>query len=201
MGLEQLYELLSSPPLGLKRGIMPVFICALHCVLKEEFAFYEQDNRGSYLYTPTPDIEMFERMYKRPELFEIQLYRLTPKYNKALKSLYSAITNSKSKQSPKLLEVVKPLVVFAAQLPTYSRVTRSLEPPHVVEVRDAILNATDPFNLTFVELPSLFKLDLESDPSGVAKYVELLSEAVSSLRQAYPSLLARIERKSELRCA
>ena len=200
VGLEELYEFLESPPIGLKRGVMPILLCSFHCVLREEVAFYEEEGRA-YLYNPVPDIEMFERMYRRPELFEIQLYRLTPSFNKALKKLYGAITSSKSSKTPKLLEVVKPLVVFAAQLPPYSRKTRSLEPPHVVEVRDAILNATDPFDLTFVELPGLLDVDIESDPSGISNYVKLLSESVSSMRQAYPSLLARIEQeiRSEMR--
>jgi len=192
--LEDLYSHLESEPYGLKRGIMPVFTCLLHKVLRDDLAFYEDG-----LYTPIPDTEMFERLLRRPELFHIQLFQLPKECQLALELLHEALLNVK-KDSPSLLDVVKPLVIFVAKLPPHVRKTKTLEPPSTILVRNAIMDTTDPYELTFTTLPKILGVSLD-DETGVKIFVEKLDECVSSLRQAFPSLLTRIENevKNEFR--
>lgn len=192
--IEKLYRHVEAEPFGLKRGFLPVIICALHKILKDDLAFYE-----SGLYTPIPDTEMFERLLRRPDIFEIQLFELSEECNRALEKLHEVLLGER-KKSPSLLDVIKPLVIFVARLPPHVKKTKNLQPESALKVRNALLDASDPYDLTFTVLPNILGVSLD-EQNGVEEFVSKMMECVSSLRQSYPSLLNKIEHeiRSELR--
>ena len=92
-----------------------------------------------------------------------------------------------------LIGVVKPLVVFAARLPQYSKLTRRFDDPVVVRVRQVLLQASDPYALVFDQLPEALGLSLSSPESG-EEFSQRLQQVIRSLDSAYPALLGEIER-------
>src|SRR5262249_12060800 len=93
-----------------------------------------------------------------------------------------------------LLEVVRPLCVFVAQLPTYVLNTKRLT-QSTLSVRDTILNAREPAKLVFENLPKACGFEPVSPREGgtaVKPFVRALKRALDELRAAYPELIERI---------
>jgi hypothetical protein len=96
-----------------------------------------------------------------------------------------------------LLDVVKPLCEFAANLPDFARKTKSLS-AKTQAIRAALMGAEEPATLLFEQLPKacgMRKIPTRKKPGEdvTQKYVRSLKKALNELRSAYPSLLQRIE--------
>ena len=190
--LGDLYGILKSPPIGMREGPISILICVLLLAYKERVALYE-DGR----FIPEIKIEIFELLIKAPETFEIQLYELAAETKEAftavgqvLEQLDLAILGDPD--SVNLLDVIKPLVVFAARLPDFTKKIKILNPKYAIEVRDALIKARDPYTLLFKTLPEILGVSIKS-ADGVKKFAYRLKKSLAALRQAYPRLLDRIE--------
>src|SRR5260221_2808250 len=102
-----------------------------------------------------------------------------------------------SKEQPELLDVVRPLCVFAAQLPPYTRNTRQLS-KMATEVREALLASVEPAGLVFRELPRVcgfheFTGSTKIERKRIEGFVRALRGALGELQMAYPRMLDRIK--------
>ena len=190
--LVDLYDILKSPPFGMREGPLPILICVLLLANKERVALYE-DGR----FIPEIRIEILELLIKAPETFEIQLYDLVGETKEAFTAIGEVLEqlnmiNFGSTAHAHLLDIIKPLVVFAARLPDYTKKLKSLNPTYATDVRDALLKAEDPYELLFKTLPNIFDVSL-SHPEGPKIFAADLRKSISALKQAYPDLLDRIE--------
>jgi hypothetical protein len=187
-----LYNILKSPPFGLREGPLPILLCVLLLAYKERVALYEE---GRFI--PTIGIEIVELLIKIPKSFEIQLYDLKAETKEAFTVISEVLeqldmANIRGIDNRNLLDVIKPLVVFAARLPDYTKKIKSLNPTYAIEVRDALLKAKDPYELLFKTLPDI--LDVRtSNPEGLKMFAVRLRNSLIALKQAYPDLLDRIE--------
>jgi hypothetical protein len=108
--------------------------------------------------------------------------------------------NLRSKKA-EILDIVRPLCVFVAQLPEYSRNTARLTLP-ARAARDCILAAREPGTLLFKQLPEALGLEpFGAEQSSrmsherVQEFVVCLKSALDELKTAYPHLMARIRDK------
>ena len=95
-----------------------------------------------------------------------------------------------------LLDVVRPLSIFAAQLPEYTRRIANLPDP-AKNVHDALLTAREPATLVFEALPVAcgfdpFPIDGSVNDGRERRFVAVLQDIILSLRATYPQLLERI---------
>ena len=95
-----------------------------------------------------------------------------------------------------LLDVVRPLSIFAAQLPAYTRKNTALSEP-ADTVRDALLTAREPATLIFETLPIAcgfdpFPIEGRGDAGREHRFVDALCGAISDLQASYPKLLEGI---------
>jgi hypothetical protein len=101
-----------------------------------------------------------------------------------------------------LLEVVKRLCVFVAELPPYVRNTSKLSSTTLL-VRHAILSAREPATLLFTDLPKACGFNpitaKRTDGKNAAEFIETLRTALDNLRMAYPQLEERL--RNQLRTA
>jgi hypothetical protein len=188
----ELFSWLQAAPFGLRAGPIPVVLLATLLAKRDEVALYEQ---GTFL--PELRIEAIERMLRKPEDFAVRLLQPSESSRAVLRALSRVIAADESESAgplqDHLLGVVKPLVVFAARLPQYAKVTRRFDDPVVVRVRQALLQASDPYALVFDQLPEAFGLSLSSPESG-EEFSRRLQQVIRSLDSAYPALLDEIER-------
>lgn len=185
-----LTESLQAPPYGLRRGPIPVLLTAALLARRDEVALYENG-----VFVPELRIEHIERLLRKPEDFSLRFFRAT----KATRDVLAALTRAtaatvvgEERPGEQLLSVVKPLVIFAAQLPPYARQTRRFDDPAVIGVRQTLLRATDPYSLVFYDLPAALGLDLQ-DLEAAETLARRLEKAIQAMESAYPGLLVEIE--------
>ena len=189
--ISELVALLRKPPFGLRDGLFPIFLAVVAIVEERGIAFYEN---GTFLREIGPDA--FLRMTKAPERFDMQYCKVEGVRAEVFERLL-AVLEVKPVEGRKveLLDVVKPLCLFVAQLPAYVLNTRKL-PPIALAVRDTILNAREPAALLFSDLPKacgfgpIAARATETTPSLL--FAKTLKSALDDLRVAFPEMHERL---------
>jgi hypothetical protein len=187
-----LIERLKQPPFGLRDGPIYVLISILIMVHQKEIAIYEDG-----LFVPELRIEVIERLTRVPDIFQIQLYSISEETQAAFTIISQMLgslqlTNSLD-NSVNLLDVVKPLVMFANDLYEFTRKTKQLDVIEAIRVRDVLLKASDPHKLLFQDLPLAIGVRLQVENNELNTFVEVLKNCIVSLQNAYPALLNEIE--------
>jgi len=194
ISVDYLMEELRQPPYGLRHGLFPIFLAIVAVEDEQEVAFYEN---GTFLREIGKDA--FLRMTKAPEKFDIQYCKIEGVRSVLFQQLAEALQLPAKvpKRQIELLDIVRDLCQFAAQLPEYVRNTKQLS-PGALAVRDIILEAREPVKMVFHNLPCACgfpKFEIgEAVTSQQAKdFVKQLNEYIQELRAAYPRLLQRME--------
>ena len=193
--IKLLFEELRKQPIGLKFGPMPIILCAYLLSKRNQVALYENG-----VFVPYLRIELFERLMRVPDAFEIQLYEIDQKTVQTLQGIFSILKSLKltnpgeGNESQSLLLIVKPLVMFSTRLPTFTKKTKRIEPTNALAVRDALNRASDPYSLIFKDLPSIFDITLDN-PESIQKFFLRLSDCISALQRAYPLMLDGLEQQ------
>lgn len=184
-----LFAHLRRPPFGIRDGVAPLLLAILLRTNAHELAVYEH---GTFLHRFGPSD--FQRLIKGPHYFEIQHCRISGVRLEVFDALVSNFGRDAAGKSADLLDVVRPLCQFAAQLPPYSQKSTGLSPA-AAGVRDALLNAREPITLLFRDLPLACGFEAfgeEAERGVVRQFAARLQDAIDELRQTYDALLQRI---------
>ncbi|MBC6606950.1 hypothetical protein H8B13_08985 [Hymenobacter sp. BT188] len=190
-----IYDALREEPFGIKEGLIPLLLAVFATMNEQELAFYED---GSFI--PRITGSNFLRLTKAPETFEIQFYPINGIRTELFHTLTHALQlNPKNATQVDLLDVVKPLLTFMANLPVYTLKTSRLT-PITKSVRTALQAARDPVRLLFHDLPQACGLEPvvqeeENQAQHVEAFAQALKIAVDELRGAHPGLLHYIKDK------
>ena len=188
----RLYENLMAPPLGVRNGPLPLLLCAAMQHYKTEIALYEN---GSFI--ANWSMPVFERFLKAPQQFELKRFRMTG-IRSDLFSQFSEVFNQPTEtQKPDLLTVVTPLMRAIAQLPKYTLTTQELSDT-AKNLRKVVLNAREPDELLFKQLPEAFgypafREEMATDSRAISEFFRTLRDALSELEQTYDILLNSVE--------
>ncbi len=192
--VEKLYKRLEQPPFGLRRGPMPILLCAILLHYEAEIALYED---GSFV----ADISMpvFERLIRSPEKFEIKRFRMEGIRAEVFEQFTGMISKPVSVMGkpPNLLVIVRPIISFIHKLPRYTMLTQELSDA-AIALRKAINDAREPDALLFEQLPQALGFDAfgplaETDSKTVHEFFNTLRSSLSELNRAYDNLLSFIE--------
>ena len=197
----ELYKRLEQPPFGLRRGPMPILLCAVLLHYQSEIALYED---GSFV----ADISMpvFERLLRAPEKFEIKRFRMEGIRAEIFEQFTGMLSKPVSAQGspPNLLVIVRPLISFIQKLPRYTMLTQDLSDA-AIALRTTISDAREPDALLFEQLPQALGFDpfgpsTETDSNlsrwnrgTVDAFFNILRGGLSELNRAYDDLLSFIE--------
>ena len=191
----EVFDILQQRPYGVRMGVAPLLIAIIMVAHAHEIAVYEN---GTYL--QRFDSHDFLRLTKQPSTFELQLCRVTGVRMEVFRLLASIFAGEHSgDRDYELLDVVRPLSIFAAQLPE-STLRASDLPDPAKSVRNALLTAREPATLIFEDLPVAcgfdpFPIDGRTNLGNVQLFVETLRSSLADLQAAYPKLLANIRKK------
>ncbi len=188
----KLYETLMNPPLGVREGPLPILLCAVMQHYKTEIALYEN---GSFI--ADWSMPVFERFLKAPQLFELKRFRITGVRSDLFSQFLGAFKQPSEIQTPDLLTVVTPLIQTIAQLPKYTLTTQELS-DNAKNLRKVVLNAREPDELLFKQLPEAFGFsdfgtEAATSTEAVSEFFGILRDALSELEKAYEVLLNFIE--------
>ena len=187
--ISELLSELRRPPYGVRDGLGVLLLAIFAQVNERDLAFYE---RGSFMRKVSG--EDFLRIVKDPDSFDVQYYELNSVRSELFRRLLLLLHSSTTKDATvELLDVVRALCQFAAQLPIFAQKTSQLA-QSALEVRAALLSAREPATLIFKDLPRA--LAFEPDDAvgkGTDSFVAGLQDALEVLRLAYPNLLSHID--------
>ena len=86
--LDQVYEKLMAPPIGLKEGPIPVLLTALLLQRIDDVAVYQEGT-----YQPSLTADLLERLVKSPDRFAVKRFKLTGNRLQFLEAVARAIGN------------------------------------------------------------------------------------------------------------
>ncbi len=171
---------LMNRPYGVKAGILPILWICVYLVYEYEIALYEN---GRYI--PGFTAEALERFVKRPDLFQVQRFRIQG-LRKSIFEQYRKVISGGA-QPKTILHVAKPLAAFMHELPEYTLKTRVGLSHQAIAVREAFQLAKTPKNLLFERLP--MALDYRgrgSDPDErIDSFAEQLKEVLREFKNAH----------------
>jgi len=191
---------LRKPPYGVRDGLSPILIALFAAINEQHIAFYDN---GMFM-REMAGLDIM-RLTKVPDLFEIQYCKVAGVRSELFKQLFQILgqqfPNNLKPLNIKvmgerihILDVVRPLCVFAAQLPAYTIKTKRLSATSIA-VRSALLNAREPATLLFRDLPvacGFSAITSDSLPEVVEGIVEALKCSLEELRLAYLKLHERM---------
>ena len=186
--VSEIFRELRRPPYGVRDGVSPLLLAIFAVINEHNVAFYE---RGQFMrHMSALDLML---LTKNPELFEIQYFKIAgvraDLFEKLIRILELKPTG---KRQIDLLDIVRPLCVFAAQLPPYTHNTTQLS-AQALAVRRALLDAREPSTLLFRDLPEAcgfapFNADKSVKSKEVQAFVISLKSVVDELKTTYPKL-------------
>jgi len=188
--IKDLFRSLRLRPFGMKMGVIPVLFCAAALVHDTEIALYE-----SGAFVPEMTIDVFERLLKSPDTFELRSYRIEG-VRKAVFSEYAKLLGAAPAKDDNLVAIIKPLYRFFNRLQDYTKRTASLS-PKAIAIREALLAARDPDLILFHDLPVAcgFEPLMTSKGSSVivGRFFHELKSGFVELQKCYDDLLSQLQ--------
>jgi hypothetical protein len=177
----------------MKDGVIPVLVVAVLLAFADDVALYED---GTFV--PRLDVPTMERLVRNPVLFSVRSYRIEGA-RKALveqlaKDLRASSRVPRNSRVSSVLTAVGPLISRVRSLPESTRKTRRLGEV-TLNVRAALLNATEPDRLLFEALPQALgfpPVDAVSVGRAGNTYRQIVTGTISALDEleaAYAGML------------
>ena len=189
-----LFAELRKPPYGVRDGLMPILLTAFAIAHEKDVAFYKD---GTFLRELTGEAMLV--LTKAPERFDIQYCKIEGVRAELFQRLLTVLDiRGMAQRECELLDVVKQLCVFVAQLPIYVLNTKKLSGT-TLAVRDTILNAREPVKLLFTELPKACGYEPIRAKTSASKtvpvFVKTLKTALDDLKVTFPELQERLRKE------
>ena len=190
VNLKSIYAALLSRPIGMKEGVIPVFLTAALLAHPDEIAIYEHGT-----FTPQLLPEVSERMVRNPHHFDVKHFANTTGPRRhvidALGKRLRVGPMFRRYRVANVLEIAGHLVSQVRRLDNFTRRTRTIS-PDALAVRTAVEEAVEPDELLFRQLPECFGLppvDVDATRySGEPVYAERLGAAMDELTDRYAQL-------------
>ncbi len=194
VNLRDIYASLLSPPVGMKRGVIPVFVTAALLVRSDDIAVYEH---GTFVPVLTPALS--ERMVRNPGHFEVKHFANTTgarlQVIEAIAERMGVRPRLGQVRVANVLGVVGQLVAQAQRMDNFTRRTDSLADA-TVRAREALFTAVEPDELLFQSLPHALGMPevpaSANDYPAASTYATGLVGAVNELAGCADELLEQL---------
>jgi len=184
VSLNTLYASWQEPPLGLRRGVMPILAVAYVLSRRERVALYLEG-----VFQPILNDLLIDRLLQDPTALSARLIKADRKQKQALEA-YAAFINEQSGEwvAAEPLPIAQGLVEFVFKLPSWSRHARGRLSPEAVKVRQALLHADDPHRLLDTDLPA-------SVGQTSASAANAVCDALAELESAFDDMVLSLREK------
>tara|TARA_B100000683_G_scaffold245525_1_gene256523 strand:+ start:2174 stop:5365 length:3192 start_codon:yes stop_codon:yes gene_type:complete len=189
-------NVLKSAPFGLKQGLIDHWVGVFLIIKADDFALYYKDQ-----YVPSLNKDNLELIYKSPKDFVIKSYDISG--NKlVLFNRYRDLTQLdvvKSADTTSFIQTIKPFLILARELPEVTKNTKNFTDKRTLELREAIVNATDPEKLFFEDFPAVYSIFniTELTDDQMLDYVNDLAASIKDLTGYYSNLVENTYHKFE----
>ena len=150
---EDLVKDLTSPPYGMRMGVIPILISASMTAFGKVVAIRYQ---GNYL----PDIlaSQIEEICTTPSKFSLDVYRCDKKFEHYLSSLIEIFSREQPSSNDLLRQFYDTIDHWKSRLPKTALTTRKVS-PKARKLQQAVRNDIDPVELAFEQLPIIAGYD------------------------------------------
>jgi len=187
VNVSDIYAHFVKQPYGIKIGLLPILIGIFFKATEASCAFYNKDEQGRESLITEFDQKIAERLYHMPETLKIMFVKIEGEKQIILDEFKSYVEknflNNKPIENPTPLYVLKPIVVKAYKLPSYSRKTRNFKDQRVLVLRDELLSTQNPYELLYKKIPEICGTD---EPK---KLIKEFDKIYSELNKAYDRLI------------
>jgi DNA replication protein DnaC len=190
--LTDLIHELQQAPIGLKTGLIELWIPLYVIIKSNDCALYYED-----AYVPDINYDVINLVFRNSKLFEIKAFNID-KNKRELFNKYRVFQNLPSEDgfsNKAFVETIRPFLLSFNKLNEYGRNTNKIS-EEARKLRDAIKTATDPEKAFFDTFPqALGYSNLESlkDDKSVSTFIKELDTALEEIEQSYNRLLTSIE--------
>ena len=181
---------LMNQPYGVKAGVLPILWVCVYLVYEYEIALYED---GRYIPGFTP--EALERFVKRPDMFQVQRFRIQGLRRSIFEEYRKVVSGGAQPKS--ILEVAKPLAAFMQELPEYTLKTRTGLSRQALAVREAFNLAKSPNKLIFEGLPKALDYQNQgTDPdSRIEGFAGQLKQVLREFKNAHGKMKEALQQR------
>ena len=194
LNLGEVYETLLSPPIGMKAGVIPVFLTAALLAYRDEIGIYEHGT-----FKPVLSADLSERMVRNPGHFEIKHFANTTgargEVVAALAKHLSVGSGARRYRVANVVAVVGHLVSVVRRLDRFTLRTRHLSDGSLA-ARDVLVAAVEPDELLFKALPAALGFPpIRAGAQryrGANAYARSVAKVLAELRDRADRLLAEL---------
>ena len=192
--VSKIYEHWTSPPFGIRRGVLSVLTMAFVMTNRTSVAVYNESMFQTEINELIADL-----LLQKNSTIQLRWVELGERNEKLLESLWNAANQiSDNPVLKKPLEVARTLVRFAFKLPTWTKRTSSIS-DEAQKVRGILLSASDPLQALFVDLPIIFEADkLQGNPLHNKQSYEhfggFIKDILKELEDAYPKMMTELRK-------
>ena len=184
VSLASIYTIWTSPPYGIRQGLLPVLAMAFILAQRGSIAVYVED-----MFQPELNEVVADKLLQDARQIKLRRVSLGKQSKRYLRELAATISEQTGRPlEPDVLSVASELVRFSFNQPPWTRRTKSVTET-AQKVRRVLLHASDPHQTLFVDLPLIFDGETE------ARIGSSLAAALEELGDAYPNMLADLQRK------
>lgn len=190
LSVRDIYDVLMRAPIGLKEGPIPVLAAAFLQCRHEDVAIYQDGT-----YQPVLTADLIERLIKTPERFALKRFDLRGLRQGVLDAIALAVGRDEAlrPRNASVLAVAAPLLSLLRRLPQYTLRASSGLSETAQAVRTALLEAREPDELLFRDLPRAcgvapFAAGRRPSDERASEFADHLQAAVTELSTAFASL-------------
>ncbi len=174
-----LYDVWEHPPLGIRRGVMPLLAISYLQSRRERTAIYVAG-----VFQPNVTDLVMDILLQNPQRVSMRNVRQDKTRGKSLEILAARAEGLVGWKPPaEPLPVAQALVEFVFTLPNWSRKAQAAISKQALDVRRILLDADDPYQLFFVDLPKAVGTTVARAPLKIA-------DALDELKNAYPKMIS-----------
>jgi hypothetical protein len=178
VGVADIYRAWGEPPYGVQQGVMPLLLVTYLFSRRHSTAIYAKE-----AFQPAISDLVMDLLLQDPDHIALRSVPTDAANAVALKE-FAAVASEFVEEAPseEPLDIAQALVQFAYSLPNWSRKAQATLSKQAIDVRRLLLDADDPYQLLFVDIPEA----LEASGEGTAP---ALRTVLSELDHAYPDMI------------
>ena len=188
----ELFKSLGRRPMKLKQGLVSFWVPTYLFIKRGDFALYREG-----VFVPTLNETILYEIARNPQDFSIKAFQIEgvrlKLFNKYREFLQQKDTTTLKAEN--FIESIKPFLIFYRGLNDYAKNTKMLS-NEALALRNAIVSAKDPEKTFFEDFPAALKLTIEEiaeTEESLSQFAQILNNSVDEIKDAYSSLLTRLE--------